>query len=90
MNLHETVMVVLENDVKARSNDNYLILKVFERMGWSTDLKEIAKYGECKFETITRCRRKIQETNPMLRANKEVTRLRSKKQEIFKDLAKGV
>ena len=60
--LQQTVVQVLEESERARANDNYLIWKVYRKMGWSTDLKEISKDAEYKFGSITRYRRKAQET----------------------------
>lgn len=55
------VASVLQDDVKARSSDKWLILKVLQRLGFEVyaDYEMIAELPS--FETITRCRRKFQE-----------------------------
>ena len=80
--IRDVVTEILEQDEEARGNDNYLIYKVFKQMGWSTDLREIAKGTKNKFESISRARRKAQELNPMLLpAEKVVARRRELEEE---------
>lgn len=88
--LQQVVIEILEQSEKARANDPYLIYRVFKKMGWSTDLKEIAKDGTNKFDTISRYRRKAQETNPLLRPKKQVAKLRKAREKRFKDMARGL
>lgn len=88
--LQQTVVQVLEESERARANDNYLIWKVYRKMGWSTDLKEISKDAEYKFGSITRYRRKAQQTNPLLLPKKQVTRRRKARELKFKEMAKGL
>ena len=88
--LKETVIKILEESEKARANDNYLIYRTFKAMRWSTDLKEIAKEGENRFDAISRIRRKAQETNPSLLPRKQITRRRKAREEKFKELARGI
>lgn len=88
--LKKTVIRILEKSEKARSNDNYLVYRVYKEMGWSTDLKDIAQNGEFKFGTISRMRRMAQHSNPLLLPKKEITRKRIKRAEKFKEMARGL
>ena len=87
-NLYKTVIQILEESEKARANDNYLIYRVYKKMKWGTDLKEIAKSGEFRFGTISRLRRKAQQSNPALLPKKQITNRRIKREEKFKELAR--
>ena len=72
-NLEKIVREVLENDELARRDDCYLILQVVSRLYPNQIGKKFetvmfgAKHKEISFESITRCRRKIQEKNPELK-----------------------
>lgn len=81
----------LEKSEKARGNDNYLTYRVFKRMGWGTDLKEIAKKdGVNRFVSIARIRRMLQAENPNLLPKKEVTARRQAREEKFKEMVRGL
>lgn len=91
MNLKDVVIRILQTDEKARGNDNYLYYKVFQYMEWPLDLKYIADFTTTnQFETISRIRRKVQATNPLLLPKKHITKNRKQREEMFKDFAKGV
>lgn len=83
MTIKDCVYEILKNDIKSRGNDNYLILKVYEKFGWSTDLRDIAENGENHFESIRRWRAKLQQTNPFLKPIKQIQLLRDEKQTKF-------
>ena len=83
MTIKDCVYEILKTDIKARGNDNYLILKVYEKFGWSTDLRDIAENGENHFESIRRWRAKLQQTNPFLKPIKQIQLLRDEKQTKF-------
>jgi hypothetical protein len=63
-NTEELVKQVLEEDVEARNNDKWLILMIWQKM---QGIKVFIPYQQVNdlipAETITRCRRKIQNTN---------------------------
>jgi len=79
---------ILREDVRAREDDNYLILKVIEKlepklavMRFSTAMLEI-KSRKISFESITRARRKFFEENPQFNP-KNVDRARRKREEEY-------
>lgn len=88
-NLQETVESMLENDPKARDSDMRLISLIWHsELGVLKDkcmplLKLIAYSKVTNFESISRCRRKLQELQPDLRGKKYLER--HKKQEEIKD-----
>ena len=90
-NLQETVESILENDVKSRDNDMRLIALIWHKELIRGDLKDLyypflRKVAENKltnFESISRCRRKLQEIQPDLRGEKYIER--HKRQEEMKD-----
>lgn len=88
--LKKVVITILEKSEKARANDNYLIYRTYRAMGWPTDLKDIAENAENRFGTITRIRRKAQETNPMLLPKRQITKLRKAREKSFRDMARGI
>lgn len=90
MTIKEVVLEILTHDIKARGNDNYLILKVYEKFGWSTDLKDIAENGENHFESIRRWRAKLQQTNPFLKPSKQIQLFREVKEEQFYNDMRGI
>lgn len=83
MTIKDCVYEILKTDIKARGNDNYLILKVYQKFGWSTDLRDIAENGENHFESIRRWRAKLQQTNPFLKPQKQIQLFREEKREKF-------
>lgn len=83
MTIKEVVFDILQKDIKARGNDNYLILQVYKRFGWSTNLEDIAENGENHFESIRRWRAKLQQANPFLKPVKQIQLFREEKQTKF-------
>lgn len=94
------VLSVLEEDEKSRSNDNRLICLVCEKIAlrngfdighcsFSDVINNPSVYGIPSFESITRCRRKLQEKHFHLRATDEVERFRAENEEKYrKEFAK--
>ena len=88
-NLQETVESVLENDVKSRDNDMRLIALIWHKeLGDLKDLyypflRKVAENKVTNFESISRCRRKLQEIQPNLRGEKYIER--HKRQKEMKD-----
>lgn len=70
----KVVKEILEEDEKARNDDKYLICRYLDKKGLPTDLKELN--SPVSFETITRARRKIQESCPHLRPTERVRKQR--------------
>lgn len=75
--LEEVVLAVLEESELARKDDAYLIACVIEKIRpYITNrsityvLKHAKEFELPSFESITRCRRKLQQRNPELRDSK--------------------
>lgn len=84
--IKEIVYEILDNDEKARENDNYLIYKVLEKaLGISnitpfySTIALMKDYG-ISFESITRRRRKWLEENPTIKASLKVTKMRKEEE----------
>lgn len=92
-NTKEVVRDVLERIPKTRDSDAILICMVYDKLGknWKLPFADImyeVDQGRLPaFETISRCRRKIQEEFPHLRGT--IQEQRQEQQQIYKDLAKG-
>ena len=92
--IHKMVLETLEINPATRNSDRLLISEIYgEYYGayneafWKVMEDDTGKYPS--FETITRCRRKIQETRPDLRAVKEVAKERENRQMEFREYANG-
>ncbi len=86
--LKDIVKSTMEHDAKTRSSDKWLIIEVLRAMGFRiyidyTQLKEMPS-----FESITRCRRKIQEDKRTLQptedAGNQRNTLETKHREFFR------
>ena len=89
--LKKVVYAELVENEQARSSDTELLLGVFKRLGINAQesFAELAKSGKLRqMESITRCRRKLQQEYPELRVE-PVAELRNERQQIFKDFAKA-
>ena len=75
----------------ARKDDRFLVTAVYSNyVNVNMPFKEVMKnYTLPPFESITRCRRKIQETNEKLRADYDTEQLRLELQEEYIEYAKG-
>lgn len=83
MEIKRVVEHFLIIDPRTRENDNLLIANVIKEVYGTTDMMKIANEtnsGIC--ETITRVRRKIQESNPMLAPVKVTNARRMKEKEV--------
>lgn len=92
--IHNMVLETLQRIPETRSSDRVLISEVYDNfygVGNVAFWKVMEQMGGelPSFETITRCRRKIQETHPDLRAVKEVEQERDNRQIEFKEYANG-
>lgn len=87
-NLEKTVEDILKNDELSRRDDCYLILQVITKLypyEVGKKFKEVmfnAKNKGISFESITRCRRKLQEKNPEL-IDEETAKIRNTKQKEY-------
>ena len=83
-NIRPTVYRILKEDSYARSNDNYLIVRVAQELepmlagNRFIDLR----FSKLSMESITRARRKFLQENPDLKP-KKVTRIREKEEEKY-------
>lgn len=84
--IYETVKSVLIEDAASRDNETRLIRIVLERLGYPSDLRGIENVTSVNvYGTISRDRRKIQRSNPFLKATKSVLRGRRKREEEIKE-----
>ena len=89
--IQEIVEKSLQDDVRARDNDMRLTALIWHKeLGVLRDkcmpLLELIAYGKVtNFESISRCRRKLQELHPDLRGDKYKAR-HEKQKEVKKDL----
>lgn len=92
--LKDIVERILIDDEKARKDDNYLILKVIEKLhpdevGKSfNEVMLNAKHNKINFESIRRCRQKVQQLYPELKDFDTATK-RQKAIESYLDFAFG-
>ncbi len=88
------VKAILETDIKARSSDDYLYIKVCERINpiavhipFKDMLLKRKEWGIPGFETVRRTRQKIQEENADLGASDNVEGQRLLNEEAFREYA---
>lgn len=93
-NTAKLVRQILEEDEKARNCDNYLIVKVYERlyppvanMPFNVVLNHRKDYGLPSFETVRRARQKIQHDCPELSACDGVRASRAVLEDEYKSFA---
>lgn len=89
--LKKVVYAELVENEQARRNDTELLLGVFRRLGINTQesFASLANSGKLRqMESITRCRRKLQQEYPELRIE-PVAKLRNERQQVFKAFAKA-
>lgn len=91
----DEVEAILVNDERARNSDMvlyglYLTNKNISTVSVVTFCINFSRYNVASFETISRCRRKLQETKPYLRATQIVQEMRDERQGSFFDFARGL
>lgn len=93
-NVSNMVREALEHNPQTRNSDVSLYLVICNqinpkacRMSFSQTWAHREELGLPKFETVSRCRRKAQELNPLLRAVKEVEDERYENYKTVKDWA---
>ncbi len=90
--LEDIIKEILEKDYRAREDDAYLIFLVVQKthpdIAGTTFANVMfnAKKNKINFESIRRCRQKLQAKYPDLK-NKDTTSLRSKEQTEYKEYA---
>lgn len=95
----DMVKSILIVEPKTRNCDNFLYIKFLEELGKVRGVdylhtealwlfNNMAALNIPTIETVSRCRRKIQQENPMLKASAAVTGFRSDRAEMFRDYAR--
>ena len=94
-NISKIVKEILQADKRAREDDAYLIFLVVQKVNpemagsMFRDVMFNAKNKGINFESIRRCRQKIQEKNPELRPEEEIIKVRQEAEEVYRDFAIG-
>ena len=75
------VLSIMNRNKSTRDNDNLLIAKVLKDLYGTSDMEDIAKITNASVtETITRMRRKIQQTNPLMASSAKASKARRRKE----------
>ena len=91
--LKDVVLEILQENKKARTDDFMLYANVLKKMRCPQNMPLKVFLVTAKsmkmpiFESVTRCRRKIQQDHPEL-AVKKISELRNKNQQKYKEFAK--
>lgn len=96
--LSEMVLELLADDFKARQSDDYLYYMIcktilqknghdIEQFTFSQLILSTNEYGLPKYETVSRARRKMQQTYPELKCSKKVEQAKNEKEEAFIEYA---
>ena len=95
--ISDVVKHILISVPDTRSNNKLLYCLVCEEMNpnalalpFGIVFSELEKYSLPNPETVTRCRRRLQEKYPELSANDKVARYRAEQEQKYKDYAKAV
>ena len=100
LNTAKMVKEVLKAVPETRNSDSYLYLKVVEKQATEKgmDIKAIPlpcflenfqKWGFAPFETVRRTRQKLQAEFPELASAEKVAEMRSEREEVFREYARG-
>lgn len=92
-------MYILINDKQSRNSDNYLFYLVakkilgskgidIDKIGFKDLFLSIKEYGLPQYETVGRCRRKLQHDHPELSGSESVNMQRLLNQDAFSEFAK--
>jgi hypothetical protein len=87
LNIRKMVAECLEEDERCRNNDNWLVIRVHQKMGLLTNITHGLMRHTQPFETITRIRRKFNEEGKYL-PEPETQEKRKEEQEEFKNINK--
>lgn len=93
----ETIMQTAE---ETRNNDNLLYLRLLDVLGKHRGIdyihmtvidffRRLPELDIPTIETVSRLRRKVQQENPELKANAEVTAFRAEREEMFREYARS-
>ena len=84
------VRVILENDPKTRDDDNLLFLEYCAMAGVDIhkSFRELMLDNIPSRESVTRCRRKIQEKDESLRGTRKIQRVRRELEEEYREYAR--
>lgn len=99
-NTTELVKAILEENEQARNSDNFLYLKVLERIGAEKGyflqnmsvinfLVNMEMYGFPPFESVRRTRQKIQQHHPELASSDRIAAFRADNEAAFREYARG-
>lgn len=90
--LENLVVKILKQDVESRNSDNKLYIAVIDSIVPNGSQMPVAdlflnqkKLGIPPYESVSRCRRRVQSDCPELRGNKEVSNGRRNKERQFRD-----
>ena len=95
LSTHDEVFHIMFTYPATRSNDKLLYYKVLEEFHPDTLAMAVGSYLLDRYsnvpsiETVGRCRRKIQEDYPDMRATEKVKHRRQRKEREFKEYAHG-
>ena len=90
-NVKAKVMKTMTRNMSSRDNDNLLIAKVLKDLYGTSDMEEVAMMtNESITETITRLRRKIQQSNPLMASSKNCSKRRRIKEQEFRTEMRGI
>lgn len=95
-NISKIVKEILEQDERAREDDAYLIFLVVQKINpemagsMFRDVMFNAKSKGISFESIRRCRQKVQEQNPELRPSEKLLEARNETEAVYRDFAVGI
>lgn len=96
----DMVRVIMMADPKTRNNDGLLYIRLVDLLGKKHQvdyihmpmvsfLEQLPTLDVPTIETVGRCRRKLQQENPALKANAEVTAFRAEREEEFREYARS-
>ena len=92
-NISKIVKQILVEDERAREDDAYLIFLVVQKVNpemagsMFRDVMFNAKNKGISFESIRRCRQKVQEQNPELRPKEKILKARTETEAIYRSFA---
>ena len=96
----DLVRVIMLADPKTRNNDGLLYIRLVDQLGKKHQIdylhmpmvlfyEQLPSLDVPTIETVGRCRRKLQQEHPELKANAEVTAFRAEREEQFRAYARS-
>jgi hypothetical protein len=93
----EIVQIILEQNPKARNSDDYLYIKVCEKVNnisinlpFKMVMSNRKAFGLPAFESVRRTRQKLQAAHPELAGDADVEAQRMLNEGVFKEYARGM